>query len=82
MKHLDQFYIDGGWVAPSGKRFGDVVDPSTEAVIAKVPLGESADVDRAVAVARRAFESFSQVSREDRIAGPYSGSPRRPQSGR
>ncbi len=68
MKHLDQFYIGGGWVAPSGDRFGDVVNPATEAVIAKVPLGDAADVDRAVAAARDAFDGFAATTREERIA--------------
>jgi len=49
--------IDGKWVAArSGKTF-DIFDPATEEVIAKVPAGEKADIDAAVAAARRAFES-------------------------
>ena len=68
MKHLDQFYIDGRWVQPIGKRRLDIVNPATEAVIGTVPLGEQADVDRAVAAAKVAFEIFSQTSRDERIA--------------
>jgi phenylacetaldehyde dehydrogenase len=49
--------IDGKWVdAKSGKTF-PVEDPATEEVIANVPAGEKADIDAAVAAARRAFES-------------------------
>jgi acyl-CoA reductase-like NAD-dependent aldehyde dehydrogenase len=39
---------EGGWF--------DVVDPATNAVFARAPLGTPADVDRAVAAARAAFE--------------------------
>jgi phenylacetaldehyde dehydrogenase len=49
--------IDGNWVAArTGKNF-DVFDPATGQVIAEVAQGESADVDSAVAAARRAFDS-------------------------
>lgn len=49
--------IDGRWVeAASGKTF-EVRDPSSDQVIARAALGERADIDRAVAAARRAFES-------------------------
>ena len=48
--------IDGQWVdAASGKTF-ETINPSTGAVLAKVAEGDKADVDRAVAAARRAFE--------------------------
>jgi phenylacetaldehyde dehydrogenase len=49
--------IDGKWVsAKSGKTFA-VEDPATEEIIAHVPAGEKADIDLAVAAARRAFET-------------------------
>ncbi len=35
--------------------------------MAEIALGSAADVDKAVAAARRAFESFSQTSRQERI---------------
>ena len=48
--------IDGAWVeAASGQTF-EVRDPSSDQVIAHVAAGEAADVDRAVAAARRALE--------------------------
>ncbi len=50
------FFIGGTWVDPSApERFG-VVSPSTEEVVGHVPLAEAADVDRAVAAARQAFD--------------------------
>ncbi len=51
-----ELFIDGRWVAPSGSDVIDVVDPATEAVFGHVPGGDEADVDAAVAAARRAFD--------------------------
>src|ERR1700761_1341983 len=52
-----QMFIDGKWVdARSGKTFA-VEDPATQEVIAHVPAGDKADIDLAVAAARRAFET-------------------------
>jgi len=63
-----QFYIDGQWVDPVEPRTLDVVNPATEAVYGRISLGSSADVDKAVAAANRAFESYSRTTREERIA--------------
>jgi len=63
-----QFYIDGQWVDPVQPRTMDVVNPATEAVYGRISLGSAADVDRAVAAAKRAFETFSQTTREERVA--------------
>ncbi len=62
-----QFYIDGQWVDPVEPRTLDVVNPATEEVYGRISLGSAADVDKAVAAAKRAFETFSQTSREERI---------------
>jgi aldehyde dehydrogenase (NAD+) len=68
MKDYLQFYIDGRWVDPAGeaRRF-PVINPATEEPIARIALGGVKDVDLAVAAARRAFETFSQTTREQRI---------------
>jgi aldehyde dehydrogenase (NAD+) len=62
-----QFYIDGQWVDPVEPRTLDVVNPATEEAYGRISLGSAADVDNAVAAAKRAFESFSQTTREERI---------------
>jgi aldehyde dehydrogenase (NAD+) len=62
-----QFYIDGKWVDPVEPRTLDVVNPATEAVYGRISIGSAADVDKAVAAASRAFETFSQTSREQRV---------------
>ncbi|MBX3028275.1 aldehyde dehydrogenase family protein [bacterium] len=68
MSHALQFYIDGRWVDPITPRTLAVIDPATEEAIAQISLGSAADVDRAVAAARAAFESFSRATREERVA--------------
>jgi aldehyde dehydrogenase (NAD+) len=44
-----------------------VINPATEAVCGHISAGSAKDVDKAVAAAKKAFETFSQTSREDRI---------------
>ncbi|MDJ0793342.1 MAG: aldehyde dehydrogenase family protein [Woeseiaceae bacterium] len=62
-----QFYIGGQWVDPVEPRTLDVVNPATEEVYGRISLGSAADVDKAVAAAKRAFASFSQTTREERL---------------
>ena len=68
MREMLQFYIDGEWVDPVAPKTLDVINPATEEVCGRISLGSAEDVDRAVAAARRAFPSFSQTTREERIA--------------
>jgi aldehyde dehydrogenase (NAD+) len=63
-----QFYIDGGWVAPLGSETIAVENPTTEQVIAHVPAGTAADVDKAVAAAKKAFGPWSALTRSERAA--------------
>ena len=63
-----KFYIDGAWVDPSGTARLPVVDPCTEEAFAEVAMGTPADIDRAVAAAKRAFTSFSQTTPAERLA--------------
>jgi aldehyde dehydrogenase (NAD+) len=68
MKTINRHYIDGRWVESKGDRTYQVINPATEEVAAEVTLGTAEDVDAAVRAARRAFESFWQTSRDERIA--------------
>lgn len=61
-----QFYIDGKWVDPAEARDLEVINPATEKPVAVISLGTAADVDRAVAAAKRAFATWSETSVEDR----------------
>lgn len=62
------FYINGKWTPPATQKLLDVENPATGKVIAQINLGSEADVDRAVAAARAAFESFSQTTTAERVA--------------
>lgn len=67
MRDYTKFYINGQWVDPTGTEREDVINPATEAVAGTIALGTAADVDKAVAAARIAFESFGRSSREERL---------------
>jgi len=56
IKCPDKFYIDGGWVEPSTSSQFKVLDASTEQLFATVAEAQEADVNRAVAAARQAFD--------------------------
>lgn len=63
-----QFYINGEWVAATEANDFAVINPANEDVIGHITMGSVADVDKAVAAAKAAFESFSQTTKEERIA--------------
>ncbi len=64
----DKFFIDGRWIQPSDSGFIDVHCPSTEEVLARIPEGTAADVEAAVAAARRAFDGWSNMPVAERAA--------------
>ena len=66
MKDCRAFYIDGKWERPAQEHDFSVVNPATEETIATISLGGAADVDKAVAAAKRSFESYSETSVEQR----------------
>jgi aldehyde dehydrogenase (NAD+) len=68
MKQCRQFYIDGKWVNPNTDRDFTIINPATEEPIATISLGSSADVDKAVAAAKRAFAFFSETTLDERLA--------------
>ena len=68
MTRHEQFFIGGRWVEPARPATLDVIDPSTEQPFTRISVGSAADVDRAVAAARAAFDSFPTTSREERLA--------------
>jgi aldehyde dehydrogenase (NAD+) len=67
MREYLKFYIDGRWVDPVEPKSLDVDNPTTEQVSGKIALGADADVDKAVKAARKAFATWSQTSREERL---------------
>lgn len=56
MSEPKRMFIDGAWTTGAGTATRELVDPATGAVNAVVVEGTAADVDAAVAAARRAFE--------------------------
>ncbi|HEY4123685.1 MAG TPA: aldehyde dehydrogenase family protein, partial [Rhizomicrobium sp.] len=68
MEEKLKFYIDGKWVDPVSPKTLEVINPANEEPFAKISMGSKADVDKAVAAARKAFDTFSQTSREERVA--------------
>lgn len=67
MRNHHQFYIDGQWVDPVELKTAEVINPATEAVSGSIALGSEADVDKAVAAAKRAFASWSVTSVKERL---------------
>ena len=67
MHAREQLYIDGKWRDSLGKGSIDVINPATEEIIGRVPVGSTKDVDKAVAAAKNAFDSWSKSSIDERI---------------
>ena len=69
-ENVNRLFIGGDWVAPSSDEKIEVISPSTEEVVARVPSASRADVDAAVAAARQAFDSgpWPQTTLAQRVA--------------
>ncbi len=65
-----RLYIDGEWRDVTGDAGHEAVNPASGALLARLPHAPAADVDRAAAAARRAFESgpWPRLSRRERSA--------------
>jgi betaine-aldehyde dehydrogenase len=70
MREHQRLFIGGEWVEPAGTGTIDVISPHSEELVGRVPEGTSADIDRAVAAARDAFDNgeWPRLSPEERIA--------------
>ncbi|MDI3419925.1 aldehyde dehydrogenase [Streptomyces luteolus] len=64
-----KLFIGGEWVDPLGRDVIEVISPHTEEVVGRVPHAAPADVDRAVAAARRAFDDgpWPRMTLDERI---------------
>ena len=67
MREYLKFYINGVWVDPVIRKTLDVINPATEGIAGRISMGSVADVDRAARAARKAFASWSQTTREERL---------------
>jgi len=63
-----RLYIDGTWADATGGATYDIVNPATEAVIARAPNATRSDMDQAIAAARRAFDDgpWARTTPKDR----------------
>jgi aldehyde dehydrogenase (NAD+) len=68
MENLQKFYINGQWVAPISKATLPVLNPALNEQIGTVSMGNSDDVNKAVAAAKAAFAGYSQTGKADRLA--------------
>ena len=59
-------YIDGEFIQGGGRREQDIVNPATHEVIGKLPHATREDLDRALAAAARAFQSWKKTSPTER----------------
>ncbi|MEU8193893.1 aldehyde dehydrogenase [Microbispora amethystogenes] len=57
MRQHDTLFVGGDWVTPAGTGTIEVISPHSEEVVGRVPDGTTADMDRAVAAARDAFDN-------------------------
>ena len=67
MQEYLKFYINGEWVDPAKPATLDVINPATEEAFAKISMGSAADVEKAVAAAKVAFESYSRATVAERL---------------
>ena len=67
MSDYRKFYINGEWVDPASANDFSVINPATEEPITTISLGGSKDVSAAVESARKAFVSYSETTREERL---------------
>lgn len=68
MRELRKYYIGGRWVTAQSGVEHVMVDPSTERPIGTVALGDTHDVDAAVAAAQTALSSWAATDPAERIA--------------
>jgi len=61
-----ELYINGQWITPTGSDIFAVVNPSSEALLGRVPAATLADTDRAVAAAAGAFDGWSRTTAAER----------------
>ena len=61
-------YIDGVFVEAEGRKTSPVFNPATGEVLGQLPHASREDLDRALAAAQRAFESWKKTSPLERSA--------------
>ena len=67
MKDRIQFYIDGAWVESDSSERIEVINPANEEIVGHVTAGTAADINKAVQAANKAFKTYQDTSKDDRI---------------
>jgi aldehyde dehydrogenase (NAD+) len=67
MKEKLQFYINGAWVESDSSERIEVINPANEEIVGHVTAGTAADIDKAVQAANKAFKTYQDASKDDRI---------------
>ncbi|MBP1225632.1 aldehyde dehydrogenase family protein [Flavobacterium sp. 1355] len=67
MKTIDKIYINGAFVSPRGNERFELISPTTNKKLGEVILGNKEDAIDAIAVAKKAFKTFSKTTIEERI---------------
>lgn len=67
MQVYEKLYINGKWVHTDEEDFIEVINPTNEEIIGKVPVGNKSDIDTAVKAAKNAFKIWSKSTIDDRI---------------
>lgn len=62
-----KLYINGSWIVAESDRVIKVENPETHAIIACVPRSGDADVNKAVAAAKAAFETWQFAPLSERL---------------
>ena len=68
MKNELKFYINGSWIEPNSVEQIKVLNPATEDVLGNIAAGTKEDVDIAVEAATNAFQTYSNFSKDQKIA--------------
>ncbi|WP_042160826.1 aldehyde dehydrogenase family protein [Paenibacillus gorillae] len=66
MKSIEQIYVNGEFIHPSGEQYQVLINPATEQIIGHVRLGDEQDAKIAIAAAKQAFRTFSRTTVEER----------------
>ncbi len=67
MENKKNFYINGKWVSPKSNQEIKVINPATEEDCAIISLGNKDDINDAVSAAKKAYETWSFSSKDERI---------------
>jgi aldehyde dehydrogenase (NAD+) len=67
MRAVTKHYIDGAFVESHGQKVMESINPTNQQVLGSVMLGDEEDARRAIAAAKRAFQTYSRTTKKDRL---------------